>query len=56
MSRAIVKLRDGTVINIRADFICRRDTQIEVWNGENNLVAIVKEEEVAYCYLSEQKC
>ena len=55
MSRAIVKLQDGTIVNIRADYICRRDTWVEVWNGEN-LVAIVREEEVVHCYLSEQKC
>lgn len=55
MSRVIVKLHDGTVINIRADYIGRRDTWLEVWNGEN-LVAIVKEEEIVHCYISEQKC
>ena len=54
MSRAIIKLKDDTYINIPADAIDLRDGFIMAWNGDY-LVAIVKADEVTVCYLSEKK-
>ena len=54
MSRAIIKLKDGTHINIPSDAIDLRDGFVMAWNGDY-LVAIVKADEVTVCYLSEKK-
>ena len=54
MSRAIIKLKDGTHINIPSDCIDLRDDFILAWDGEC-LVAIVRVDDVSVCYLSEKK-
>lgn len=54
MSRVIIKLKDGTVINIPADCMDFRDGWVIAWNGDN-IVAIAKGDEVSVCYLSEKK-
>lgn len=55
MTRVIIKLKDGTFININADCIDIRDGWIMAWNGEF-VVAIVKADEVVSCHISEKKC
>lgn len=52
--RAIIKFKDSAYINIAADYIATQDDFIKVWNGEN-LVAMVRVEEVSACYLSERR-
>ena len=52
--RAIIKFKDGAYVNISADYIATRDEFVKVWNGEN-LVAMVRQDEVAACYLSERR-
>ena len=52
--RAIIKFKDNSYINISADYIATQDDFIKVWNGEN-LVAMVRVEEVSVCYLSERR-
>ena len=52
--RAIIKLKDNSYINISADYIATQDDFIKVWLGET-LVAIVRQDEVSVCYLSERK-
>ena len=54
MSRVIIKLKDGTCINIPADGIDYREGWVIAWYGEN-IVAIAKSDEVIVCYLSEKK-
>lgn len=54
MSRVIIKLKDGTCINIPADGIDYREGWVIAWYGEN-IVAIAKGDEVTVCYLSEKK-
>ena len=54
MTRLIVSLRDETTINIPADAIDIREGWIMAWRGDF-VVAMVKEDEVKLCYLSEQK-
>lgn len=52
--RAIIKLKDGTYINIPSDGIDIRDPWIMTWQGDY-LAAIVRADEVVTCYLSERK-
>ena len=54
MSRVIIKLKDGTCINIPADFLEMRDGWLIAWRDEL-AVAIAKGDEVSVCYLSEKK-
>ena len=54
MSRAIIKLKDDTYINIPSDCIDLRDGWVMAWQGDY-LVAIVKADDVSVCYLSEKK-
>ena len=52
--RAIIKFKDNSYINISADYIATQDDFVKVWNGEN-LVAMVRQDEVSACYLSERR-
>lgn len=54
MVRFIIKLKDDTIINIPADEIEFRGSQIIAWAG-NCIAAIVKASEIKVCYLSTQK-
>lgn len=54
MTRAFITLKNGSIINITADSFEMRDDWIIVWKGEF-IVAFVKPEEVAFCYISETK-
>lgn len=54
MTRVIIRFKDGEYLNIPADYIATQDDFIKVWQGEN-LVAIVRQDEVSVCYLSEKK-
>ena len=52
--RAIIRFKDNSYINISADYIATQDDFVKVWNGEN-LVAMVRQDEVSACYLSERR-
>lgn len=54
MTRAVIKLKDGTYINVSANRLELRKSLIMVWNDEE-LVAIVKSKDVITCHISEQK-
>ena len=54
MKRTIIKLKDGTVINIPADAMDTRNEWLFVWNGED-IVAVINREELKYCFIGEQK-
>jgi hypothetical protein len=54
MARVIFNLRDDSFINIEADAIDKRDGFVMAWNGEF-VVALVNEQEVKSCYISERK-
>lgn len=54
MTRAWIKLKNGEIINIAADSYDRRDEWISVYKGDL-IVAMVRVEETAFCYISEQK-
>lgn len=53
MSRVIIKLKDGTVINIPAHCLEMRDGWLIAWRDEL-AVAIAKGDEVVVSYISEQ--
>lgn len=53
MKRVVIKFKDGTHINIVADYLQREEEIITVWNG-NDIVAIVRLEVVQAAYLSEK--
>lgn len=54
MTRVIIKFKDDTFINIKADCIDIRDGWIMAWSGEL-VVAMAKADEVISCHISEQK-
>lgn len=54
MQRAVIKLKDASFINIYANAIDLREGWVMAWH-DDMLVAIVREDEVEACYLSEQK-
>lgn len=54
MTRALITLKTGSIINIAADSFETRDDWIVVWKGDF-IVAFVKAEEVSFCYISETK-
>ena len=54
MTRAIIKLKDGTYINIPGDYLLRgEDGLLTAWNG-NDVVAMVRMDLVAVAYLTEK--
>ena len=54
MTRAFITLKNGTIINISADSFEMRDDWVVAWKGDF-IVAFVKSEEIAFCYISESK-
>jgi hypothetical protein len=53
MKRVIIKLNDGTHINIEGDYLQRDEEYITAWLGEN-IVAVIKTELIQLAYLSEK--
>ena len=54
MSRVVIKLKDGSHINVVADALDLRDGMVMAWNGDF-LVAIVSATEMISCHISEAK-
>lgn len=54
MTRALITLKTGSIINIPADSFEMRDEWVIAWKGDF-IVAFVKAEEIAFCYISESK-
>ena len=54
MSKLIIKLKDGSYININADCLDYRKGYIMAWDGDT-IVAIVNAKEVISCHISKQK-
>lgn len=54
MTRLVIKLKDGTFINVSANSLDFNKGYIMARNGET-VVAIVKAQEIISCYISEQK-
>ena len=54
MTKAVIKMKDGNFINIKANYIELYKDSILVFENEN-LVAIVKVKEITSCHISEQK-
>ena len=54
MSRVIIRFKNGDHINLAGDCIDIRDGWVMAWRGDA-LVAIVREDEVNICYISEKK-
>lgn len=54
MPRAVIKLKDGTHINVTANFL-DLDKDLILVRDNDMVVAIVKTREVISCHLSEQK-
>lgn len=54
MTRAFITLKTGAIINISADSFEMRDDWVIAWKGDY-IVAFVKAEEIAFCYISETK-
>lgn len=53
MKRVVIKFKDGTHINIEADYLHQEEGILTAWSG-NDLVAIVRLEIVQAAYLSEK--
>ena len=51
--RAVIKLSNKEYINIEADYLCKSDTHLMAWKGDD-LVAIVKLDLVDTAHLSEK--
>lgn len=54
MSKLIIKLKDGSYININADCLDYRKGYIMAWDGDI-IVAIVKAKETISCHISKQR-
>lgn len=54
MKRVIFRLRDGTHINIKGDYLARDEVYVTAWDGDN-LVAMVDKELIQAAYLSEKE-
>lgn len=54
MKRLVIKLKDGTYVNVNADCLDYRKGFIMAWCGDT-LVAIVNAKETTSCHISEQK-
>ena len=54
MKRLYIKLKDDTIINVPADTIDHSDGWFRGWKLET-VVAYAWEDDVVFCYLSEQK-
>jgi hypothetical protein len=54
MKRLVIKLRDGTYVNVCADCLDYRKGFIMAWHGDI-LVAIVNAKETISCHISETK-
>lgn len=53
MKRVVFKFKDGTHINIEADYLQRDEEFITAWNGDQ-IIAVVRCEFLAMVYLSEK--
>ena len=54
MTRVVIRFKDGEHLNVAADCIDIRDGWIMAWKGED-LVVIVKADEIISCHMSEKK-
>lgn len=54
MAKGIIKFKNGEHINIPADCIDHREGWIYAWRGDD-IVVIVRAEEVCACYISEKR-
>ena len=54
MKRLVIKLTDGSYINIEADCIDVQDGILYAWAGEF-IVAVARMDFVEICYISEKK-
>lgn len=53
MTRAIIKFKDGSHLNLPADYIAVQDEWAMAWNGEQ-MVMMSRLEDVACFYLSKK--
>lgn len=55
MPRVVVRFKDGNYANLDADFISIDGGVIQVWRGENSLVAVFNASEIIGLYMTEKK-
>ena len=53
MKRVFIRFKDGTYINIEADYLQRDEEFLTAWNGDN-IVAIARLEVIQTAHLSER--
>lgn len=52
-NRALYIFKDGTHLNLPADYICIQDEWAVAWNGEQ-MIAMARTEDIARFYLSKK--
>ena len=53
MTRAVFKFKDGTHLNVPADYLCTQEEWAQAWNGEQ-MVAMARLDDVSCFYLTKK--